>query len=275
MTTLKLTEEEVALIEAKRVQDEAKAKEEEARLEVKKNETIVKAAKYHQQKLDECIAQNKATETYFADLEQEDKGTFILVKDPFSVETKASDYINHEDVVWKTFEDVMVRMRVAHKSDSKIRVYVKKHITYPGSSFYGHSKDNGYKMVICGIGYDQANKYYKKAATVVERIDSYIAAEARKIEHAAKKKSLLQQGVDILTASYPEAFVSTERAGRRDSSNKWIEWDQIVVTFPNGIKFNLTVSEIESAVVFGKAGILFPSGMKIESVMDVLKNVVA
>jgi len=235
MKTIELTPAELELIQVKRQQEELAAQE---------------AAVQNQLAIEKEIARVKLqVDGYVKQNAQQVKaaGEFAL-QIPSSIlhidTRELSDNVSYNGEVHET---IKYQQQVAHLTIGDYKISVKEHIVYGKWSVRGSSK--GYKMYVSGRGidYKTENRGYKNTQKVVELIQDTIEEIKAKEAHANKQKNAVATAIAELTQQFPDATIRQERGYNTNHyaspSNRYQEYDKLVVALKNGIVIEYRVYE--------------------------------
>ncbi len=258
---VKLTAEELEMIQKKRDQENGLKR---MRFEASKAKAEKLAAQYKAAK----TVKKKATEEYFEALNKAEPGSWFL--DPQKTVEESFSYTNMEGQT----EKIIIKLssnNIAHARYGNVYVKVLKHITYSASSFYGTNQ--GYKMYIHGIGYDQENRPLKSAKTVIKKVNAYFANIAA--EKARKEKNQTAHAIftHLMVDRYPTATVTgyTDNVrisgpGQRYQSR---EENRTKIVFPNGFG---VIFRVYSDGSCGRVSNIIPK-MSDGEILEVFENI--
>ena len=120
------------------------------------------------------------------------------------------------------------------------KISVTEHIVYSKFSYRGSSR--GYKMYVSGPGidYKTSNRGYKNTQKLVELIEDTIEAIKAQELYKNKQRNAVQTAVANLTEQFPNAKINSGRGCKINPygtpSNRYTEYDEIVVVLENGSK---------------------------------------
>jgi hypothetical protein len=235
MKTIELTPAELELIQVKRQQEELAAQE---------------AAVQNQLAIEKEIARVKLqVEGYIKKEAQQVKAAA-----EFALQIPSSIlHINSRDLEAKAtyksevVETIKYQEEVAHLTIGEYKVSVREHIVYGKYSYRGSSK--GYKMYVSGKGidYKTENRGYKNTQKVVELIEETVEAIKAQELYKNKQRNAVQNAVANLTEQFPNAKINSGRGCKINPystpSNRYTEYDEIVVVLENGIEVKYRVYE--------------------------------
>ena len=229
MKELKLTPEELALIEAKR-QAEAE------KIESEKKAAIEKMTKEFNHARQIYIQRHKATIDFYQKGFETHPDYRLEEKD---IEIKSEAKVG--DKVVETLRETMKKAAIVYKDDN-VRIFVKPWVTY-GDSVWSRGVNKGYHMYIHGIGYNQETKPLKNPKTVIKKIKDHFQDKIDKAEMAKAKESAVKNFALKQKKAFPEAEVTTYKEWVRDhfGRNQGHQEDRVRVVFPNGVRVQYRV----------------------------------
>jgi hypothetical protein len=114
-----------------------------------------------------------------------------------------------------------------------------------------------------GIDYKTSNRGYKNGKKVVELIEETIKARKADEDYKNKQKNAVETAVANLTEQFPTAKITFGRGCKFNaygrSSDRYTEYDEIVVTLENGIQVNYRVYTNSHGVELQRMDLKFPS----------------
>jgi hypothetical protein len=235
MKTIQLTPAELELIQVKRQQEELAAQE---------------AAVQNQLAIEKEIARVKLqVEGYIKQEAQQVKaaGEFALQIPSSKLHIDTREHVANVSYKGEVVDTIKYQEQIAHLTIGEHTVSVKEHIVYSKFSYRGSSR--GYKMYVSGQGidYKTANRGYKNTQKVVELIEDTIEEIKAKEAHANKQKNAVATAIAELTQQFPNATIRQERGYitnyHASHSNRYQEYDKLVVTLENGIMIEYRVYE--------------------------------
>ena len=127
------------------------------------------------------------------------------------------------------------------------KISITEHVVHKQWNYRGSSK--GYKMYVSGPGidYKTSNRGYKNTKKVIELIEDTIEAKKAQELHKNKQRNAVATAVANLTEQFPTAKIVSGRGCKINPygspSNRYTEYDEVVVTLENGIQVNYRVYE--------------------------------
>ncbi len=235
MKTIELTPAELEMIQVKREQEELAAKEAAAKKQLAIEKEIARATQHvegyksknaQQVKAAEEFAKLIPTATYHVD----------------TAERTVNAYYSSEVIETLTYVESTPYMML-----NGYRISIAEHVVHKQWNYRGSSK--GYKMYVSGPGidYKTSNRGYKNTKKVVELIEDTIEARKAQELHKNKQRNAVATAVANLTEQFPTAKIISGRGCKINPygspSNRYTEYDEIVVTLENGIQVNYRVYE--------------------------------
>jgi len=249
MTTVELTPAEIQLIQLKREQEALAQKELELKKTAKMEADIASQEKHIKKLQAEDAAQVQATTSFNMELginwrviTTEKMQTFKVTGDYLNPEDpKACDY--QREILWET-EALRRSAYIQYAPDPTFKIEVKEHWVSRRNSY--RSTNEGYKMFLYGpdVDYKYQSKAIIKAKTINDKVEEILESKRAKIEFEAKKKSSLETTVDKIKSLHPDAEIVKGTGYERNSYGRrtdYTNYDQIVITFSNGVKITYKV----------------------------------
>ena len=235
MKTIQLTPAELELIQVKRQQEELAAQE---------------AAVQNQLAIEKEIARVKLqVEGYIKQEAQQVKaaGEFALQIPSSKLHIDTREHVANVSYKGEVVDTIKYQEQVAHLTIGEHTVSVKEHIVYSKFSYRGSSR--GYKMYVSGPGidYKTSNRGYKNTKKVIDLIADTIEALKAQELYKNKQRNAVQTAVANLTEQFPTARINSGRGCKinpyASASNRYTEYDEIVVVLENGIEVKYRVYE--------------------------------
>lgn len=235
MKTIELTPAELELIQVKRQQEELAAQEKAAQKQLAIEKEIARTTLYVKGYMDKNAQQVKAA------------GEFAL-----QIPTAGFHIDECERTVSVTYggevvETLKYTERTPYMLLNGYKISTTEHIVYNKWNYRGSSK--GYKMYVSGPGidYKTSNRGYKNAKKVVELIEDTIEAKKAQELYKNKQRNAVETAVANLTEQFPNAKINSGRGCKINPygtpSNRYTEYDEIVVVLENGIEVKYRVYE--------------------------------
>ena len=233
MKTIELTPAELEMIQLKREQEELAVKEKAAQKQIAIEKEIARTTLCVKGYMDKSAQQVEAAEE-FAKLIP--TATYHVDK----IERTVNACYDGEVV-----ETLKYTESNAYLTLNEYKISVNEHTVYSKWNYRGSSK--GYKMYVSGPGidYKTSNRGYKNAKKVIELIEDTIEAKKAQELHKNKQRNAVATAVANLTEQFPTAKIVSGRGCKINPygspSNRYTEYDEIVVTLENGIQVNYRV----------------------------------
>jgi hypothetical protein len=235
MKTIELTPAELEMIQLKREQEELAAQEKAALRQIAIEKEIARATLYVKNYMDRSAQQVKAAEE-FAKL----------------IPTATYHVDKTERTVNACYDREVVETLKYTESNAYLmlkgyKISVTEHIVYNKWNYRGSSR--GYKMYVSGPGidYKTSNRGYKNGKKVVELIEDTIEARKAQELYKNKQRNAVETAVANLTEQFPNARINSGRGCKINpygsASNRYTEYDEIVVVLENGIEVKYRVYE--------------------------------
>lgn len=234
MKTIELTPAELELIQSKRQQEELAAQEAAVKRQRQIDQEIARLKTYYQENATKQNEQTAAAREFAKSIPGGE------LKTNSTKQTKVVTYGSDEVVETIPYFDI-----VSYIMLNGYKIDVREHIVYTKWGRGGRSQ--GYKMYVSGTGidYKTSNRGYKNTKKVVELIEDTIEATKAKELHNNKQRNAVATAVANLTEQFPTAKINTGRGCKVNPygspSNRYTEYDEIVVVLENGIQVNYRV----------------------------------
>jgi hypothetical protein len=235
MNTVNLTPAELEMIQVKRQQEELAAKEAAAKKQLAIENEIKRVKAQVEDSVKKDTQQNAAARDFAATV----AGSKVVVET-----NKKQRHATYGDETIKVFNYTETKVYLTLNGYT---IYVNEHIVYSKWSYRGSSK--GYKMYVSGPGidYKTSNRGYKNGKKVVELIEDTIEARKAQELYKNKQRNAVETAVANLTEQFPNARINSGRGCKINPystpSNRYTEYDEIVVVLENGIEVKYRVYE--------------------------------
>ena len=218
MTTLNLTADELAIIEAKRAQEEA------ARLEREAKQAAI------------AERQRKAHEQHLAQVQT--LADAILAADTDNLITVTADNkltFNIGDVSWN--------------------IQIEEHHPSTGNRWSYSTTRKGYKYLLSGSFNDYKRQYYKNPKSVIKKIVEMTEIHQQKVSSKQYKAKLSDRALAFAKKTYPNAKIELEpgydyRNGRQRQTRNSYRPDTINVSTDRG-SYEFSYGERDGKIVLG------------------------
>lgn len=235
MKTIELTPAELELIQVKRQQEELAAQEKAAQKQLAIEKEIARVAESVEGYKRKNAQQVKAAEEFAQ----------LIPSAEYRVEKV------QRNVTITRFGETIDTLTYEEKTPYMLlngyKISITEHIVYNKWNYRGSSK--GYKMYVSGPGidYKTSNRGYKNAKKVVELIEDTIEAKKAQELYKNKQRNAVETAVANLTEQFPNAKINSGRGCKINPygtpSNRYTEYDEIVVVLENGIEVKYRVYE--------------------------------
>jgi len=267
--TLELTAAELELIENKRKQDilaeEAEKLKKEAKIQKESIEIQTSILKEQKEANLQVLA---ATEYYNSLAKLNPKYKLIITEKEtyrdiinYSADSKAPDRII------KRFDYKLSEAHIILEGTFNI-INVRKHIVYKS----WRSEDNGYKMLLCGIGFYN-ERLLTNPKTLNKKIEDKLQADLNAKVAEQKKASSLDTVYDNLVNKYPDATITKSTEWERNLYDRKVSGETIniiTVTLFNKIKIKF---KVYSDGTLGRKEISYPFKTNLD-LLDTLNNII-
>jgi hypothetical protein len=214
-STIELSQEEIALISAKREQDEAKREAEAAAEQVK----LAEAKVAYEQRKTARLAESDAIMRMAKKLQEADTTNVLTFTDqPATMRDSMGDY---------QAANVKITFKVGERTES---VDISEHIAYTSSYSY-RGRNKGLKYSIWGSLSDNRTRRYTKVSSVIKFVREQVAAGQAQLDYKIERNNLKERSLAILRDKYPTATVSFE--GSYSGRNRYSP-DRYSVSTDNG-----------------------------------------
>lgn len=263
-TNIKLTEAEIKMIEAKRLEDEAAKIKAEAEAIKKVGDAVKSAENNLKYKVNEANALYQAT-IFFSNELKAISPEVTCEETTRTISETPYYYIGMEKTKLDSISEEVKEASIKYKG---YKIHVERHVIY-GGKWSSHAKSRDFEMQIGG-GYGCT--YYKKASTVIKKIDEKIEIENNKKLAEQKQKSAAENTFAKYKEKYPEAEIKLSKSWERSYGKKYggHEIDILYIQFKNGVSFEFRIYSDGS---ISRKNMSLPKEITNEMLIDILSNV--